>query len=262
MTEMILANGLFKRYGSKWAVRDINFKVEAGEVFGYVGQNGAGKSTTIKMLTGLLEPTRGNALIGGFDIQKEPDRAKQLLGYLPEVSLFYKNMTAYEFLDFFGRLYGLKGNELEDRIYWLLKVVQLEDDDKYIASYSKGMKQRLGLARALIHEPKVVFLDEPSSGLDPSGRKLIRKIIAKLGEGDRTVFLSSHDLHEISVLCDRAALIYKGEIKYCGDASNMESVWDEIVGSLEEDLVDEYDIYGDGNKGGKRRIAEVMVDAK
>lgn len=234
----IECKNLTKNFGKKTAIKNVSFSINKGEIFGYVGPNGSGKTTTIKILATLLRPTDGSAFINSWNVVSQSEKVKELIGYLPEIPIIYKDLTAYEYLHFFGSLYGMKGEKLENRINSFLYLMELKGERKYVQNFSKGMMQRLGIARTLLHEPQIVFLDEPSSGLDPSGRKMVRKIVKALGEKGRTVLFSSHDLYEISEVCNRALLIYKGENRFIGDASEIDKVWDEIVEKKEEKQIE------------------------
>ena len=207
----IRTNGLQKWFGATRAVADVSLSVAPGEVFGFLGPNGAGKSTTIKMLLGLVEPSGGNAAVLGAPLGDRATRAR--IGFLPEHFRFHDCLTAREFLRFHGRLYGLRGGDLEGRIDALLARVDLIDAaDRPLRGYSKGMRQRAGLAQALINDPELVFLDEPTSGLDPLGRMLVRDIMAELRERGTAVFLNSHLLGEVEATCDRVAFVKGGRV--------------------------------------------------
>ena len=192
-------------------LKGISFSVAAGEIFGYLGPNGAGKTTTLKCILGLIFPDRGNIKIFGHP-HLSP-KGKERLGYLPENPYFYDHLTAIEFLDFYARLFGLKKEEREERIVRLLRLVGLERDrDLQLRKFSRGMLQRAGLAQALINEPALLLLDEPLGGLDPLGRKELRDIIVRLKEEGTTIFLCSHILQDIEMICERVAIIVGGRI--------------------------------------------------
>ncbi len=197
------------------ALADLSLRVNAGEVFGFLGPNGAGKTTTIQVLLGFVQPTRGSAQLFGVDV-REPT-ARQRLGYLPELTYYYKFLSAEELLRFYARLFRLARGEAERRIDAILKLVELESARRRpIKTYSKGMQQRVGLAQALINNPDLLILDEPTSGLDPLGRMKVREIIDRLrGEG-KTVFFSSHELGEVETACDRVAILHQGQLKVVG----------------------------------------------
>src|SRR5579863_2745850 len=205
------AAGLRKDFGTRTAVRDLTLKVERGEAFGFLGPNGAGKSTSIKMLLGLVRPTSGQALLLGQPVGSRQVRAR--IGFLPEHFRFYDWLSATELLMFHGRLCGVSDTDLRHRVPQLLDRVGLgTQDSKPIRSYSKGMMQRAGLAQAMVNVPEILFLDEPASGLDPAGRKLVREIVREQRDRGATVFLNSHLLGEVEQSCDRVAFIRHGEV--------------------------------------------------
>jgi len=193
----------------------LDLAVQSGEIFGYLGPNGAGKTTTLKLLTGLILPTAGSAKLLGHDLTEVV--AKRQIGFLPEHPYFYDYLTGREFLDLCGRLFGLRAPLRRDRIARLLRLTELQTAaDQQLRKYSKGMLQRLGLAQALINDPRLVILDEPMSGLDPLGRKAMRDIILQLKAEGRTVFFSSHILPDVEVLCDRVAILAAGRLRDVG----------------------------------------------
>jgi ABC-2 type transport system ATP-binding protein len=203
------AHELHKRYGSRIAVRELSLAVPRGEVFGFLGPNGAGKTTAMKMLLGLVRPSGGSGRILGRPLGDPRGRAR--VGYLPEHFAFHEWLAGRELLRYHGRLLGLAGGRLERQVDSSLRRVGLEDAaERRLREYSKGMKQRLGLAQALLGEPELVFLDEPTSGLDPLGRRLVRDVIRELRERASTVFLNSHLLSEVEVTCDRVAFVKDG----------------------------------------------------
>jgi ABC-2 type transport system ATP-binding protein len=209
----IEAQSLTKRFGSSRAVDRISFGVEEGEVFGFLGPNGSGKSTTIRMLTGVIRPDEGKAVIMGHDMQKEPLKAKQMMGIVPETSNAYIELSAWNNLMLMGELYGVPKKQREERAEWLLKQFGLyERRDSLARGFSKGMKQRLILCMSLINEPSVLFLDEPTSGLDVESARLINDVIRDLNKAGTTVFLTTHDMAEANQLCERIAIINRGAI--------------------------------------------------
>ena len=218
MTDLAVAvEGLTKvfpvpfRRQSITAVRDLNLQVEAGEVYGLLGPNGSGKSTTLKIILGLVSPTRGRTQIFGRDSSEVATR--EAVGFLPESPYFYKFLTGTETLRFFGKLCGLSGSELTDRVQELLDLVGLtEARNQRLSTYSKGMLQRIGLAQALINEPKLVVLDEPTAGVDPAGSRDIRNLIVDLKNRGVTVLISSHLLEHVEEVCDRVGILSKGAL--------------------------------------------------
>src|SRR5580693_7611894 len=224
------------RNATKLALRGLNLEVHAGEVFGFLGPNGAGKTTTMNVLLGFMAPTSGSASLFGIDVRQPI--ARQRIGYLPEMTYYYKFLTAEELLRFYARIFGLPSAEADKRIDTLLKLVELESAGKrLIKTYSKGMQQRVGLAQALINNPDLLILDEPTSGLDPLGRMKVREIIQRLKNEGKTVFFSSHELGEVETVCDRVAIIHQGELKAVGRAdeitgtrANLEKAFLDIIG--------------------------------
>jgi ABC-2 type transport system ATP-binding protein len=207
---MIEVTQLTKSYGSRTAVSDINFSIKSGEVIGFLGPNGAGKTTTMRMLTGYIPPTAGSIRIGNFDMQAQPLEAKSLLGYLPENVPLYLDMTVLDYLEFMADIRRIKSKRL--RALETLEKVQLVDRaNSIIGNLSKGMRQRVGLAQAILHTPPVLILDEPTVGLDPAQISEIRKLIKSLGK-EHTILLSTHILPEVQQVCDRVLIINKGNL--------------------------------------------------
>jgi ABC-2 type transport system ATP-binding protein len=207
---MIETVGLGRTFDGKIAVEDLNLKVEQGEVFGLLGPNGAGKTTTIRMLACLIKQTSGTAFVNGFEINKEIESQKirGIVGVLPESPGLYESLSANRNLDFFAQLYGVPKGAREKRIEELLKMLDLWDRrEEPIATYSKGMKQKIAIARAFVHDPQVVFLDEPTAGLDPQASLTVREFLVALKKEGRTVFINSHHLDEVERLCDRIAVM-------------------------------------------------------
>jgi ABC-2 type transport system ATP-binding protein len=209
---------LTKRYGSRTAVDHLNIKIEEGEVFGFLGPNGAGKTTTLLMFLGLTEPTSGKAKVMGFDPTREPFKVKERVGYLPENVGFYDDMDARQNLRYIAKLNRISGDVSEKRIdYWLEMVGLSEESTKKVGTYSKGMRQRLGIAEVLIKEPKLVFLDEPTIGLDPDGTNRMLDLIHSLSrEKNITLFLSSHLLDQVQKICDRVGIMINGNLVAIG----------------------------------------------
>jgi ABC-2 type transport system ATP-binding protein len=224
------------RQPPKVALNGLDLEVRAGEVFGFLGPNGAGKTTTMNILLGFVPLTSGSASLFGIDVRQPI--ARQRIGYLPELTYYYKFLTAEELLRFYAKIFGLARHEADQRIAELLKLVELEHAAKRpIKSYSKGMQQRVGLAQSLINNPDLLILDEPTSGLDPLGRMKVREIIQRLKEQGKTVFFSSHELGEVETVCDRVAIVHQGELKAVGTVAeitagheNLEKAFLKIVG--------------------------------
>ncbi len=209
---MIEAQGLTKRYGSVVAVEDATFEVKRGEVVGFLGPNGAGKTTTMKILTCFIAPSDGSARVSGADIFEDPIAVRQAIGYLPENTPLYTEMLVLEYLEYIARMRGLRGAQSDSRIRAVVEETALGDViGKSIGELSKGFRQRVGLAQALVHEPPVLILDEPMSGLDPNQAVEIRELIREIGR-ERTVILSTHNLAEVQVTCGRVLIISQGRL--------------------------------------------------
>ncbi len=208
---MIKLSNLTKIYGALTAVKSINLEVAPGEVFGFLGPNGAGKTTTIKMMAGLLQPTSGEVRINGFDVQKEPLKAKAITGFIPDRPYLYEKLTAGEFMLFTAKLYGMENSDR--RAGELLDLFGLTEwSGELIENFSHGMKQRLVMASALLHDPKVLVVDEPMVGLDPRGARLVKDLFKDLAAKGVTVFMSTHTLEIVENMCSRVAIINHGEI--------------------------------------------------
>jgi ABC-2 type transport system ATP-binding protein len=211
---------LRKTYGRMVAVSDLSLSVNQGEIFGFLGPNGAGKTTSVKMLMGLIRPTSGEARLLGRPLGDR--EAKRKIGFLPELFRFHDWLSGEELLDFHGKLYGMSAQERRRRIPEVLELVGLADRRRdLVRSYSKGMQQRAGLAQALLNDPDVVFLDEPTSALDPMGRLEVRNIIRGLRDAGKTVFLNSHLLSEVEMVCDRVAIINRGQVAATGPVQEL-----------------------------------------
>ncbi|MCQ8180881.1 ABC transporter ATP-binding protein [Methylomonas sp. SURF-1] len=209
---MITTTALTKRYGDFTAVDQISFTAEPGQVLGFLGPNGAGKSTTMKMLTGFLAPTSGRATVCGFDVEEQPLQAKKALGYLPEGAPSYGEMTPRGFLDFIAALRGLSGAYRKQRLDDVIGRLQLEGVlDQSIDTLSKGFKRRVGLAQAILHDPKVLILDEPTDGLDPNQKHQVRELINAMAK-DKVIVISTHILEEVHAVCNRAIVIAGGKL--------------------------------------------------
>ena len=214
-TELALtADGLGRAFEDRWAVRGVSLAVHRGEVVGLLGPNGAGKTTTVRMLTALIRPTEGTATVAGFDVHKDPESVRTRVGILTETPGLYEKLSATANLDFFGRLYGLPAEVRAERIERYLRLFSLWDRrDDLAATFSKGMKQKLAIARALLHDPSVVFLDEPTAALDPEAAFIVREAIETLRKAGRTIVLATHNLDEADRLCDRIAFIRGGLLR-------------------------------------------------
>jgi ABC-2 type transport system ATP-binding protein len=224
------------RQQNKVALVGLDLEVHAGEIFGFLGPNGAGKTTTMNVLLGFIPPTSGAASLFGIDVRQPI--ARQRIGYLPELTYYYKFLTAEELLRFYAKIFGLTRGETDKRIAQLLRLVELEHAAKRpIKGYSKGMQQRVGIAQSLINNPDLLILDEPTSGLDPLGRMKVREIIQRLKDEGKTVFFSSHELGEVEAICDHVAIVHEGQLKATGTVAeisaghaNLEQSFLKIVG--------------------------------
>lgn len=218
---------LSKKYGEMVAVDKISLEISEGEIFGLLGPNGAGKSTTISMITSLIKPDKGKILVDGFDIVKNPIEAKKVLGLVPQEIALYPTLTAKENLDFWGRMYGLKGARLKQRIDDVLEIAGLKDREKdRIDSFSGGMKRRINIAAALLHEPKIVIMDEPTVGIDPQSRNHILESVLNLNKNGMTVIYTSHYMEEVELLCSRIGIIDHGKVIALGSREELR----ELVG--------------------------------
>ncbi len=210
---MIVCQNLTKQFGELTAVDNMSFVVAEGELFGFLGPNGAGKTTTIKMITGLLRPTSGAAIIGGFDVEQEPLQAKRLFGYIPDNPFLYEKLTGREYLHFMADLYSTPLPDPSQRIDELLHLFDLYDKGHdMVQGYSRGMRQKIALAGALIHTPKIILMDEPTVGLDPQSAQAMQDILRELCRRGTTVFISTHNLAIAEKLCDRVAIVNKGRL--------------------------------------------------
>lgn len=209
---MIRTENLTKVYNGKPAVDGLNLEIGEGEIFGFLGPNGAGKSTTILMLTGMIEPTAGRCFVDGIEVANDPLAVKKIIGYLPEDVGFYGNLTGEQNLDYFARFYDMNAADRKERIAEILRLVHLDGVTQKAGEYSRGMKQRLGLAQALINDPKVLFLDEPTANLDPEGVREYRDLVTRLAGEGKTVFVSSHILSEVRAVCRTVGLLAAGRL--------------------------------------------------
>lgn len=229
---MIETNDLSKRFNNDfWAVEGVTLNVQPGQILALLGQNGAGKTTTVRMLTALLIPTRGWARVAGFDATKHPQDVRSNVGVLTEQHGLYMRMTGDEYLDYFGRVYGLEAERRKSRSEYLLEYFGLAEASKRRSGeYSKGMKQKLALARALMHDPSVLLLDEPTSAMDPESSRLVRDEIARLRSSQRTIVICTHNLAEAEALADHIAIIYRGRILLNGTLDELKR---RVLGAVE-----------------------------
>ncbi|MEW6068058.1 MAG: ABC transporter ATP-binding protein [Nitrospirota bacterium] len=210
---MIVLENVGKSFGNKWAVRNLNIRVSKGEIFGLLGPNAAGKTTTIKMMSGLLRPTEGRIFISGYDIAKEPLKAKSILGYIPDKAFLYEKLKGIEFLIFTASIHDIEKSAAIKRIEELLELFGIREiKEELIESYSQGMRQRLLFLSALIHNPSILLIDEPFVGLDPYGVIMLKDMIRRLSSDGVTVFLATHSLHIAEELCGRVGIISKGSL--------------------------------------------------
>jgi len=213
MTNIVEASKLKKHYGDLQAVKGVDFAIRTGEIFGFLGPNGAGKTTTLSMLSTLLTPTSGTATVAGFDLVKQPGEIKKRIGLVPQELALYPTLSARDNLEFFGSIYGLRGKELTARAQWALELVGLADRAKdAIHTYSGGMKRRINIAAGLLHRPEILFLDEPTVGVDPQSRNNIFENVERLNREGLTILYTTHYMEEAERLCDRVAIVDQGRI--------------------------------------------------
>ncbi|MFW9939521.1 MAG: ABC transporter ATP-binding protein [Candidatus Thorarchaeota archaeon] len=235
-TSAILTNNLTKDFGDIRAVNNLNLKIPYGKTFGLLGPNGAGKTTTVRILNAIISKTSGNAKVGGYDIVKESEKVKMICGFLPESPGLYSKLTAKEFLEFIGELYYLPRNVISTRIDELLEIFNLDGrENDLLEGYSRGMKQKVCLCAALIQDPEIIFLDEPTSNLDPAAARMVKDLISVLArEADKTIFICTHLLDTAEELCDIIGIIINGELQVMGTPK-------EIITSVRaKDLEDAY----------------------
>lgn len=254
---MIEISNLSKRFDQFTAVDDLTFSVKEGEVLGFLGPNGAGKSTTMKVITGFLAPTAGKVTVDGFDITQSPIEAKSLIGYLPEGAPSYGDMTTLDFLNFIAEIRGYRGDEAAKRVAHVLEEVALTSvAHQTIDTLSKGFKRRVGLAQAIMHDPKVLILDEPTDGLDPNQKHHVRELIKNLAK-DKIVIISTHILEEVSAVCTRAIIIASGKIVADGTPAELEAQ-SRLHNAVTIKLSESYDLRSD--LSGVSGIGEVKQD--
>jgi ABC-2 type transport system ATP-binding protein len=241
---MIEAINLIKYFDKKLVLDNISFSVRKGEICGYIGPNGAGKTTTIKILTGIIKPTSGTAYIDGINVKENPDDVKKIIGYVPESGAIFETLTPVEFLTFVGKIYKMNESEITKNIFELMELFEIyEFKNEPMLSFSKGMKQKIFLISALMHNPKVLFLDEPLNGLDANAIKIFKEFIKKLAQNGRTVFYSSHLLDVIEKICDKLIIINRGKIVASGtieeilkisNAPNLSDAFSKLTESVEQ----------------------------
>lgn len=206
-----------KRYGEVVAVDNLNLSVDRGELFGFLGPNGAGKTTTIKTIVGLLRPDEGQITIGGYDIVAQPEQAKRLIGYIPDNPYIYDRLTGREFLELVGSLYGMDKKLIHERIEFLFDLFGIEEwGDEYAAEYSHGMRQKVIMASAIMHDPALIVIDEPMVGLDPQSQRLVKGVMRRLIERGTAIFMSTHTLSVAEEVCTRIGIIYRGKLMKVG----------------------------------------------
>jgi ABC-2 type transport system ATP-binding protein len=214
---MIETKNLTKKYGNLTAVDDLNLTVKDGDIFGFIGPNGAGKTTTMRILVTLLEPTRGQASVNGLDVRRQGKKVRRLVGYMPDFMGVYDDLKVFEYLEFFAAAFGIERRKRKSIVEGVLELTDLQSKQSAaVDSLSRGMQQRLGLARVLIHDPKVLILDEPASGLDPRARIEIRELLRELKRMGKTIMISSHILSELEEICDHVGIIEHGRMVFSG----------------------------------------------
>src|SRR5688572_19650618 len=230
---MIAIENLVKRYGKFTAVDDVSLDVKPGEIHGFLGPNGDGKTTTLRMIAGLLQPTSGRIVVNGYDLAKHQVEAKTSLGFIPDRPYIYEKLTAAEFLRFHGGLYGIEGNGIGDRVHEMLDLFDLRRwEDELVESFSHGMKQRLVMSAAFLHRPRAVVVDEPMVGLDPRGARLIKEVFRKMSERGVAILMSTHTLEVAQEMCHRISIIQKGSIIAQGTVDEVR----QIAGSTTDEL--------------------------
>jgi ABC-2 type transport system ATP-binding protein len=250
---MLQLKGIVKRYGSFTAVDHLDLDVHRGEIFGFLGPNGAGKTTTIRMVAGVLRPTKGTLLIGGEDVARNPEAAKAKMGYIPDRPYLYEKLAGGEFLRFVAGLWGKEGPDVERKVDQLLQLFRLSEwKDELVESYSHGMRQKLLISSALIHQPDLIVVDEPMVGLDPRSARLLKDLLRTFALAGGTVFLSTHTLEVAEVLCDRIAIINQGKIIAQGTmdelraqahagGAHLEEIFLKVTGTGDEAMADVID---------------------
>jgi ABC-2 type transport system ATP-binding protein len=271
VSTIIEIRSLTKKYGSRTAVQDLNLQVEEGDIFGFVGPNGAGKTTAIRVMTTLLQPTAGDVYVGGWSVTRNPRQVRQAIGYMPDFFGVYNDMKVWEYLDFFGACYHIPPETRTTLINDLLELVDLgHRRDDWVDRLSRGMKQRLSLARTLIHDPQVLILDEPASGLDPRARVEIRELLVELARMGKTIFFSTHILSDVAEISNRIGIIEGGNLVAAGELEELQlqimprrlveitllDRLDEIqTALLDYHGVSEFKVIQGGENGGRARVA-------
>jgi len=244
---ILQTQSLTKRYGPHVALSDLNLTVRQGEVFGYIGPNGAGKTTTFRILCGLLDPTSGSARISGEDVTGNKDLIKQLVGYLPDNFGVYPTLRVWEYLDFFAAAYRIPVTKRPDRIDTCLRIANADEfRDKLMGALSRGMKQRVGIAKTLLHDPAVLILDEPAATIDPRARVQMRQLLRELADLGKAILVSSHILPELADVCDTVGILNQGKLVACGPVP-------EIMRTARQRLLVEIAV-----SGGRERVCEVL----
>jgi ABC-2 type transport system ATP-binding protein len=252
---MIDLDQVTKTYGTKTAVRDLTLRIEPGELFAFLGPNGAGKTTTIKMLCGLLFPTTGTVRVGGFDIQRDGDRARQLISYVPDQPYLYEKLTGREFIQFIADMYGMPADHARLRMDEVIAIFDMDEFvDDLTERYSHGMRQRTVFAAALLHEPKVLIVDEPTVGLDPKSVRLLKNLLRQEADKGTTVFLSSHSLDVVEKLADRIGIVEHGRLISCGTLgmlrkqASLDGSLEDVFLKLTEEAQEESQRNGEGRE--------------
>lgn len=232
---MIELKNLTKRFGDIVAVHRLNLSVSEGEIFGFIGPNGAGKTTTLRMMGGVLAPTEGSVIIDGIDMAEEPEKAKKRIGFIPDRPFLYEKLTGMEFLRFTADLYDIGDGEFHEKSEKILKQFSLYHwGDELVESYSHGMKQRLIISAAILHDPKVIVVDEPMVGLDPAGSRMVKNLFRNLAKEGTTIFMSTHTLGMAEDVCDRIGIIHKGSLIATGTTQELMGRAQVREGDLEE----------------------------
>jgi ABC-2 type transport system ATP-binding protein len=255
---MVEVQGLHRYFGSLRAVNDVSFRIQPGQVFGFIGPNGAGKTTTMRILATIDVPTHGDATIDGYSVVNDPDKVRRVIGFMPDHFATYANVNCWEYVDFYARAYSLRGRERRQAVDRVMKFTELDRlSEKPIDGLSKGMKQRLCLARAMVHDPKVLILDEPAAGLDPRARIELRELIKLLAEDGKAILISSHILTELAEMCDVVGIIELGQIVATGRVDSIQAT-SRVVSVMEVRVLGEPDAVQEWLQG-QHDVDEVKV---